>query len=118
MAAWYHKVPAPKLPATDKRARMEGMWIKCDACGQIVYKQEVERNLEVCPKCGEHFPLAVGRRLGLGLDPGGVGEDDRGLGATGPLGVSDAEKDKDRPHASPKTADDEEALHARTGARG
>ena len=75
--AWYHKVPAPKLPAQDKRARLEGLWIKCDECSEIIYKQEVERNLEVCPKCGEHFELPVRRRLDLVLDPGSFVELDR-----------------------------------------
>src|SRR5207245_3233717 len=105
--AWYHKVPAPKLPATDKRTRLEGLWIKCDGCGEIIYKQEVERNLEVCPKCGEHFPLPVRRRLDLVLDPGSFVEYDRGLESTDPLGFSDAKKYKDRLKASAKTAGEE-----------
>ena len=113
--AWYHKVPAPKLPATDKRARMEGMWIKCDACGQIVYKQEVERNLEVCPKCGEHFPLPVRRRLDLVLDPGSFVEFDRGLESTDPLQFSDSKRYKDRLKASAKTAGEMEAFVGGTG---
>src|SRR3982751_339987 len=108
--AWYHKVPAPKLPATDKRARMEGMWIKCDACGQIVYKQEVERYLEVCPKCAEHFPLPVRRRLDLVLDPGSFVEYDRGLESTDPLQFSDSKKYKDRLKSSAKTAGEQEAF--------
>src|SRR3954462_2641063 len=108
--AWYHKVPAPKLPATDKRARMEGMWIKCDACGQIVYKQEVERNLEVCPKCGEHFPLPVRRRLDLVLDPGSFTEHDIGLESTDPLQFSDSKKYRDRIKASQKSAGEQEAF--------
>jgi acetyl-CoA carboxylase carboxyl transferase subunit beta len=110
MAAWYHKVPAPKLPATDKRARMEGMWIKCDACGQIVYKQEVERNLEVCPKCTEHFPLPVRRRLDLVLDPGSFVEYDRGLESTDPLQFSDSKRYKDRLKSSAKTSGEQEAF--------
>ena len=108
--AWYHKVPAPKLPPQDKRARLEGLWIKCDGCGEIVYKQEVERNLEVCPKCGEHFPLPVRRRLDLVLDPGSFVEYDRGLESTDPLGFSDAKKYKERLKASAKTAGEEEAF--------
>jgi acetyl-CoA carboxylase carboxyl transferase subunit beta len=108
--AWYHKVPAPKLPAQDKRARVEGLWIKCGGCGEIVYKQEVERNLEVCPKCGEHFPMPARKRLELILDPGTFVEHDRGLESTDPLGFSDAKKYKDRLKASAKTAGEEEAF--------
>src|SRR5256885_16083214 len=113
--AWYHKVPAPKLPATDKRARMEGMWIKCDACSQIVYKQEVERTLEVCPKCGEHFPLPVRRRLDLVLDPGSFVEYDRGLESTDPLQFTDSKRYKDRLKSSAKTAGESGGFAPGTG---
>src|SRR5438477_10262985 len=94
--AWYHKVPAPKLPAQDRRTRLEGLWIKCDECGEIVYKQEVERNLEVCPRCGEHFELPVRRRLDLVLDPGTFVEHDRGLESTDPLQFTDSMRYKER----------------------
>jgi acetyl-CoA carboxylase carboxyl transferase subunit beta len=94
---------------------MEGMWIKCDACGQIVYKQEVERNLEVCPKCGEHFPLHVRRRLDLVLDPGSFVEHDRGLESTDPLQFSDSKKYKDRLKSSAKTSGEQEAFVAGMG---
>src|SRR5436309_2632501 len=113
--AWYHKVAAPKLPATDKRARMEGMWIKCDACNQIVYKQEVERNFEVCPKCAEHFPLPGRKRLDLVLDPGTFVEYDRGIESTDPLQFSDSKRYKDRLKASAKTAGEQEAFVAGLG---
>ena len=108
--AWYHKVPAPKLPAQDKRARLEGLWIKCDECGEIIYKQEVERNLEVCPKCGEHFELPVRRRLDLVLDPGSFVEHDLGLESTDPLQFSDSRKYKDRIRAAAKGAGETEAF--------
>ncbi len=62
--AWYHRVPAPKLPPEQRKARMEGLWIKCEGCEQTLYKQEVEKNLEVCPTCQHHFPLTV-RKLML-----------------------------------------------------
>jgi acetyl-CoA carboxylase carboxyl transferase subunit beta len=108
--AWYHKVPAPKLPAQDKRARLEGLWIRCDECGEIIYKQEVERNLEVCPKCGEHFELPVRRRLDLVLDPGSFLEHDRGLESTDPLQFTDSKKYRDRIRAAAKGAGETEAF--------
>ncbi len=86
--AWYHKVPAPKLPAQDKRARLEGLWIKCDQCGEIIYKQEVERNLEVCPKCGEHC----------------------GLESTDPLQFTDSKKYRERIRAAARGAGETEAF--------
>src|SRR2546423_3403400 len=108
--AWYHKVPAPKLPAQDKRTRLEGLWIKCDECGEIIYKQEVGRNLEVCPKCGEHFELPVRRRLDLVLDPGSFVEHDRGLESTDPLQFTDSKRYRDRIRSTAKGAGESEAF--------
>jgi acetyl-CoA carboxylase carboxyl transferase subunit beta len=99
--AWYHRVPAPKLPSGDRgKSRMEGLWIKCDGCGEIVYKADVEKNLEVCPKCDEHFPFPVRKRLELVLDEGTFVEHDLGLETTDPLQFSDSKKYKDRVKAS------------------
>ena len=108
--AWFHKVPTRKLPAQDKRARMEGLWIKCDACEQIVYKQEVEKNLEVCPKCGHHFPLPVRRRLELVLDEGSFAEADAGLTSSDPLGFTDSKKYKDRLRSNMRASGEGEAF--------
>src|SRR5947209_20473953 len=108
--AWYHRVPAPKLPAEQRKSRMEGLWIKCDGCGEIVYKADVEKNLEVCPKCDEHFPLPVRKRLELVLDPGSFVEHDLGLESTDPLGFSDSKKYKDRIKQSAKTSGEQEAF--------
>jgi acetyl-CoA carboxylase carboxyl transferase subunit beta len=110
MAAWYHRVPAPKLPPEQRKARMEGLWIKCDGCGEIVYKAEVEKNLEVCPKCDEHFPFPVRRRLELVLDPGSFVERDLGLESTDPLQFSDSKKYKDRIKATSRTSSETEAF--------
>ena len=89
---------------------MEGLWIKCDGCGEIIYKQDVEKNLEVCPKCDEHFPLPVRRRLDLVLDPGTFVEHDVGLESTDPLQFSDSRKYRERLKASQKSAAEGEAF--------
>jgi acetyl-CoA carboxylase carboxyl transferase subunit beta len=108
--AWYHRVPAPKLPPEQRKSRMEGLWIKCDGCGEIVYKQDVEKNLEVCPRCDEHFPLPVRKRLELVLDPGSFVEHDLGLESTDPLQFSDSKKYKDRIKSSQKSSGEGEAF--------
>jgi acetyl-CoA carboxylase carboxyl transferase subunit beta len=108
--AWYHRVPAPKVPPERRKARVEGLWIKCDGCGETLYKQDVEKNLEVCPKCDEHFPFPVRRRLDLVLDPGSFVELDLGLESTDPLQFSDSKKYKDRIKSSQKSANEGEAF--------
>src|SRR3954468_17718089 len=108
--AWYHRVPAPKVPSEQRKSRMEGLWIKCDGSGEIVYKAEVEKNLEVCPKCDEHFPLPVRKRLELVLDPESFVEHDLGLVSTDPLQFSDSKKYKDRIKATSRTSSETEAF--------
>src|SRR5438876_11317021 len=108
--AWYHRVPAPKLPPEQRKSRMEGLWIKCDGCGEIVYKADVEKNLEVCPKCDEHFPFPVRKRLELVLDPDTFVEHDLGLESTDPLQFSASKRYKDRIKAVSKTSDETEAF--------
>src|SRR3954467_11066641 len=90
--AWYHRVPAPKLPPEQRKSRMEGLWIKCDGCGEIIYKQDVEKNLEGSPKCDEHFPLPVRKRLDVVLDRRPFVEHDLGLESTDALQFSDSKK--------------------------
>ena len=48
----------------------EGLWVKCTSCNEIIYKKELERNLEVCPKCNYHFRLKAVRRIEIIFDEG------------------------------------------------
>ena len=56
--------------AARKRSVPEGLWEKCDGCGGVLYRQELEDNLEVCPKCDFHMPIRARVRLASFLDPG------------------------------------------------
>ena len=47
-----------------------GKWIKCDNCKEILYKEEVHRNLSVCPNCGKHFRISSRRRIAQLVDEG------------------------------------------------
>ncbi|MDA8053639.1 MAG: acetyl-CoA carboxylase, carboxyltransferase subunit beta [Deltaproteobacteria bacterium] len=53
-----------------KLAIPEGLWIKCPSCSEIIYKKELERNLEVCPKCNYHFRINADRRINITFDEG------------------------------------------------
>lgn len=48
----------------------EGLWVKCASCSEIIYKKELERNLEVCPKCNYHFRINAKRRVDITFDEG------------------------------------------------
>jgi len=67
----------------------EGLWVKCDACREIVYRADVEKNARTCPRCGTPFRLSARERLALLLDPGSFEERDAGLRSLDPLGFKD-----------------------------
>ena len=66
--AWFRREPAP-LPPREQESRVpEGLWIKCGACKEIIYRKEVVKNLSVCPKCAFHFRIGAHERLELLFD--------------------------------------------------
>jgi acetyl-CoA carboxylase carboxyl transferase subunit beta len=67
----------------------EGLWTKCEACREIVYRADVEKNAWTCPRCGQPFRLSARERLDLLLDPGSFEERDAGLRSQDPLGFKD-----------------------------
>jgi acetyl-CoA carboxylase carboxyl transferase subunit beta len=74
----------------------QGMWVKCNHCNEIIYKKEVERNLEVCPKCNYHFRISSVMRVENLLDEGSFVEFNSDLLAIDVLEFKDLKKYKDR----------------------
>ena len=72
-----------------RRVIPDGLWMRCDACGQMVYKREVEQALWVCPKCQYHFSLSAHQRMRFILDDKTFEEADPALAPTDPLGFVD-----------------------------
>lgn len=76
--------------------RTEGLWVKCDECRQIIWKKELEENLNVCTKCDYHFRIDAQARLALLLDEGSYQVKDEKLASTDPLNFSDRKPYKAR----------------------
>jgi len=72
----------------ERRVRTEGLWTKCPGCRGVVWKADLEANLNVCPKCQHHFSISARQRLDLLLEPG-YELVDGGLRSTDPLNFSD-----------------------------
>ncbi len=72
-----------------RKLTTEGLWIKCDACREIVYRADVDRNARTCPRCGTPFRMSARERLDFLLDPGSFEERDVGLRSQDPLGFKD-----------------------------
>ena len=73
--SWFEKL-MPSRISTEKRTRSvpEGVWIKCPKCDAQLYRQELERNLRVCPKCGHHMRIGARHRLEVFLDEDSIEE--------------------------------------------
>src|ERR1700723_2752655 len=74
----------------EKSVKTEGLWQKCDACGQIIWRKAVDENLRVCPKCGYHFRITATERLALLFDNGDYQEYDAKLQSSDPLKFVDS----------------------------
>jgi acetyl-CoA carboxylase carboxyl transferase subunit beta len=86
--AWFRREQEP-LAAGEQESRIpEGLWIKCSACKETIYRKEVVQNLSVCPKCGFHFRLSARERLELLFDAE-YEEFDARLTSADPLGFTD-----------------------------
>jgi acetyl-CoA carboxylase carboxyl transferase subunit beta len=96
--AWFKRdkkdIEAP--PPDERRVKTEGLWIKCEKCGGILWKKDLEANWQVCPKCEHHFKLDAVKRLGLLLDDAAWTEHDTDLDSSDPLEFVDTKAYKAR----------------------
>jgi acetyl-CoA carboxylase carboxyl transferase subunit beta len=76
----------------------DALWSKCNACQEIIYKKELERNLHVCPKCSYHFPIPAQKRLTIVTDEDSFEELDRVLSPLDPISFRDLKRYSDRLH--------------------
>ena len=77
----------------EKRVRTEGLWQKCQSCGEIIWKKALDENLQCCPKCEFHFRIDARARLSILFD-GEYEEFDTGMSSTDPLRLDGAYRDK------------------------
>jgi len=110
--SWFEKLMPSKIrtDATGKRAVPEGVWIKCDACNAVLYRSELERNLEVCPKCSHHMRISGRRRLDTFLDEEPRIEIGAEIEPVDALKFRDSKKYRDRIVAAQKTTGEQDAL--------
>ena len=108
--SWLDKLLPPKIQQSrpsERRAMPEGLWVKCDACETVLYKTDLDGNVNVCPKCGHHHRVGARRRLDLLLDAEGRVEIGAEVTPVDALKFKDSRKYPDRLSAA--TADTGEA---------
>ncbi|NCF51116.1 acetyl-CoA carboxylase carboxyltransferase subunit beta [Gammaproteobacteria bacterium] len=115
--SWFEKL-MPSRISTEKRTRSvpEGVWIKCPKCDAQLYRNELERNLQVCPKCDHHLRIGARERLDFFLDPDSQQELSAGLEPEDPLRFRDSKRYRDRILLAQKNTGEKDALVSVTGA--
>ncbi len=83
--AWFKRESGDLDNSGKKTVRTEGLWVKCEGCRQIIWKKDLEENLNVCPKCQKHFRIDARARLALLLDDNQYETFDGNLSSTDPL---------------------------------
>jgi acetyl-CoA carboxylase carboxyl transferase subunit beta len=83
--AWFKRQSGELDTSGEKKVRTEGLWVKCDECRQIIWKKDLEENLNVCPKCDKHFRIDARTRLAQLLDDSQYQVFDGNLVSTDPL---------------------------------
>ena len=113
---WFEKI-IPSRIKTERRTRSvpEGLWIKCPACDAVLYRAELERNLQVCPKCTHHMRIGARERLARFLDAG-AGEELAGeVEPEDPLRFRDSKKYRDRLTVAQRQTGERDALVVMAG---
>lgn len=113
--SWFEKLRLPSRIRTDattteKKSIPEGLWHQCPACQAVLYRAELERNLDVCPKCNHHMRISGRRRLEVFLDAAGREEIGANVAPTDMLKFRDTKKYKDRLLAAQKETGEKDAL--------
>ncbi|HWU68434.1 MAG TPA: acetyl-CoA carboxylase, carboxyltransferase subunit beta [Stenotrophobium sp.] len=112
MTSWLEKISGSKLLTTGARKRNvpEGLWTKCESCQSVLYRAELERTLEVCPKCGAHRNITARQRLDHFLDAEPRIEIAANLAPRDPLKFRDSRKYSDRIREAQNDTDERDAL--------
>ncbi len=112
--SWIERILAkPKI--NKRRGVPEGVWSKCTSCDNIIYRADLERSLDVCPKCDHHMRVTGRRRLDIFLDEGNREEIGTDLEPKDVLKFKDSKKYKDRIAAAQKSTGENDALIAQKG---
>jgi acetyl-CoA carboxylase carboxyl transferase subunit beta len=113
----YEPEPGDGSEGGGRNVRTEGLWTKCLGCRAVLYKPELEANLNVCPKCQHHFKIGARQRIDLLLEPG-YELVDGGLRSTDPLNFTDVKTYKSRLRKAQEATGLDDAILNATGQMG
>ncbi|HKJ23024.1 MAG TPA: acetyl-CoA carboxylase carboxyl transferase subunit beta, partial [Gammaproteobacteria bacterium] len=109
---WFTKLLPSRIRTEggNRKSVPEGLWSKCQACGAVLYRAEMERNLDVCPKCDHHMRIGARQRLEQFLDAEGREEIAANLKPVDALKFRDINKYKDRLTQAQRATSENDAL--------
>ena len=110
--SWFKKLLPSRIKTNGsaKRSVPEGIWTKCDICSSVLYRAELERNIEVCPKCSHHMRISARDRLNHFLDPEPREEIGMEIRPVDKLKFRDSKKYRDRLSQAQKETGEDDAL--------
>jgi acetyl-CoA carboxylase carboxyl transferase subunit beta len=110
--SWLEKLMPSRIRTEGgiKKNVPEGLWSKCDGCGAVLYRAELERNLEVCPKCSHHMRMSARRRLDAFLDEEPREEIGSAVEPVDILKFKDSKRYRDRLSQAQKSTGESDAL--------
>jgi acetyl-CoA carboxylase carboxyl transferase subunit beta len=117
--SWLEKLLPPKMQQTDpseRRTVPEGLWVKCPSCETVLYKTDLEKNVNVCPKCGHHHRIGARARLDAFLDAEGRFEIGQEVLPVDALRFKDSKKYPDRLKEALENTGETDALVVMGGA--
>jgi len=113
--AWFRRSKVSIQQEAQRKDIPDGMWSKCDRCGEIIHRKQLEEQSFTCVKCGHHFRIGSADYVALLLDPGSFKEMDRKLRSADPLGFTDTRPYKHRIKESIKKTGLFDAVRIGTG---
>jgi acetyl-CoA carboxylase carboxyl transferase subunit beta len=117
--SWLEKLLPPKMQQTDpseRRTVPEGLWIKCPSCETVLYKNDLEQNINVCPKCAHHHRIGARARLNAFLDGEGRYEIGQEVVPVDALKFKDSKRYPERLKAAMEATGETDALVVMGGA--
>ena len=99
--AWFKKDKTPLVQSEGKKVKVpEGLWTKCQNCSEVILSKEIEKNLNVCPKCSHHFRVSARQRFDMLLDAGSFVEFDANMVSVDFLEFKDSKSYQERINAA------------------
>jgi len=112
--AWFRR-SKENISGTKKKELPEGLWAKCESCGEIIHKPALEQSMWVCQKCGYHFRISSRTYIAILTDDGSFKEMDKKMTSKDPLGFVDTKPYKDRIKETIRKTDLQDAIRTGVG---